>query len=279
MAYKTILLHLDKKEKTAGRIRVAANLAKVHNAHLIGAAMIGLSTLTFREANIDQKDPALAAHLRFLTNRAETFVNDFKEEAQNLGVLSYEGRIVDDEAGYGISMQARYADLVIIGRTDFNDKSMTVQQDFPEFVVIHSERPVLLIPPGWSNEKIGSRALISWNASKEVRRTIADAVPLLKQAEVVDIAMFNIDREPDMQDESSATDLAVYLSRHGVNVHILQPRDTRNIGQSLLEVAKERNSDLLVLGGYGTTRFRQFLLGSVTKTVLAEAPIPVLMSH
>ena len=134
MAYKTILVHLDKKEKANNRVKIAANLAKAQDAYLVGAAMVGISTLSFREANIDQKDPALAAHLKFLTERAQGFVNDFNQEVEKLGVLAYEGRIVDEEASYGMSMQARYADLVVIGLTDFEDKTSTVQPDFPGII-------------------------------------------------------------------------------------------------------------------------------------------------
>ncbi len=279
MAYKTILVHLDRKEKAVNRIRIAANLAKSQDAYLIGAAMVGISTLSFREANIDQKDPALAAHLRFLTERAQGFVNDFNHEVENLGVLAYEGRIVDEEASYGISIQARYADLVVIGLTDYEDKSSTVQSDFPESVLIHAGRPTLMIPPKWQKETVGSNILISWNASKEVRRAVTDAIPILKQAEVVDVAMFNVESEPDMHDDASVRDLAVYLARHGVTVHVLQPKNVKNVGEALLDIAAERGNDLLVMGGYGSTRFRQFLLGGVTRTILGEATIPVLMSH
>lgn len=279
MAYKTILVHLDQKERAANRIRIAANLAKAEDAYLIGAAMIGISTLTFREARINEKDPALASHLKFLTERAEGFVEDFIQEIEGMGVLSYEGRVVDGEAGYGISMQARYSDLVVIGQTNLNDEAPIVQPDFPEFVVIHTGRPVLLIPHSYEKETVGSRVLVAWNASKEARRAVTDAIPLLRRAEVVDVVMFNVETEPDMRDESSVTDLAVYLARHGVNVHILKRQQARNIGQSLLEIAAERGTDLLVLGGYGHTRFRQFLLGGVTRTILSESPLPVLMSH
>ncbi|MCM1128862.1 MAG: universal stress protein [Alistipes senegalensis] len=279
MAYKTILVHLDKKEKALNRIRIAGNLAKTENAYLVGAAMIGLSTLTFREAHIDEKDPALASHLKFLAERARGFVGDFVHEMQSMGVLSYEGRVVDDEAGYGISMQARYSDLVVIGRSSPDETMPHAPKAFPEFVVLHAGRPVLLVPSRYEKETVGSKVLIAWNASKEVRRAVSDAMPFLKRADVVEVVMFNVDAESDMRDEGSVTDLAVYLARHGVNVNILQPRRTRHIGSALMDVVAERQSDLLVLGGYGQTRFREFLLGGVTRTVLSDAVVPVLMSH
>jgi len=279
MAYKTILVHLDRQEKAANRIRIAANLAKAEEAYLIGAAMIGVSTLTFRDARINEKDPALASHLNFLRDRAEEFVRGFVQEVQAMGVLSYEGRVVDGEASYGISMQARYSDLVVVGQTDLDEQAPVVQPDFPESVVVHTGRPVLIVPRSYEKETVGSKVLIAWNASKEVRRAVTDAIPLLKRAEVVDVAVFNADTEPDMREEGSMTDLAVYLARHGVTVHILKPQQTRNIGGALLDIAAERQSDLLVLGGYGHTRFRQLLLGGVTRTILGESTVPVLMSH
>lgn len=196
-----------------------------------------------------------------------------------MGVLSYEGRVVDGEAGYGISMQARYSDLVVIGQTDLNEEAPIVQPDFPEFVIINTGRPVLIVPRSYEKETVGSRVLIAWNATREVRRAVTDAIPLLRLADVVEVVMFNVNTEPDMRDEGSVTDLAVYLARHGVNVHILKPQQAKNIGQALLETGADRGSDLLVLGGYGHTRFRQFLLGGVTRTILNESPLPVLMSH
>lgn len=280
MAYKTILVHLDKKEKALNRIQLAAYLAKIEGAHLIGASMVGISTETFREANIDDKDPALAAHLKFLDEKAKALVDMFNEEMRIQAVPSYEGRVVDGDAEFGICMQARYVDLLIIGLTDKTDPSPSVSSDFPKTVIVHAARPVLLVPPRYEYKKEGApNVLISWNASKESRRALTDAIPLLKQAKVVDVATFNIESEPDMRDGSSMTDLAVYLARHGVTVHMLQPQKSDNVGQSLLELAKKRDSDLLVLGGYGHTRFREFLLGGVTRTILEEANLPVFMSH
>ncbi|MDR0934231.1 MAG: universal stress protein [Burkholderiaceae bacterium] len=279
MAYKTILLHLDRKETANARIRIAARLALAEDAHLLGVAMVGVSTLTFREARISEKDPALAAHLKFLFERAEGFVENFIHEAKMAGVPSYEGRVVDEEAGYGVSMLARYSDLVVIGQTNLKEEAPLVQPDFPEFVLINSGRPVLMIPHSYKTDTMGFRALVAWNASKESRRALTDAIPLLKRADLVDVAAFNMETEPDMRDDGTLTDLAVFLARHGVKVNILKPQQTKTVGAALLETAEQRKADLLVLGGYGHTRFRQMLLGGVTRTVLSNATLPVLMSH
>ena len=279
VAYKTILVHLDRMDRAVNRVRIAINLAKEEDACLVGLSMVGVSTQAFYDARIYEKDPALASHLGFLEDRARKYAEDFIEEVHVSGHFSYEARVVDGEANHGVSIQARYSDLVVIGRVNLEEEAPLVQPDFPEFVVIHAGRPVLIIPPGYQKETVGSKVLVAWNASAEARRAVTDAIPILRRAEVVEVAMFNADVEPEMRDQNSVSDFAVFLARHGVNVTIFEPQQARHIGQALLDMAEKRGSDLLVLGGYGQTRFRQFLLGGVTRTILGETEVPVLMSH
>ena len=279
MSYKTILVHLDKKSVAEQRIRIAANLATAENACLVGVAMIGISTQTFLQAHIDEKDPVLASHLQFLHDRAARFVQEFETEAKRMGVSSYEGRIVDGEANQGISLLARVADLVVIGRTNLEEKSPIVAPDFPEYVMMNAGRPVLIIPQAYEKEIVGQRVIICWNASRESIRAVADAIPILKKANLVQIVMYNIESEPDVNAELAGSDIALYLARHGINVEVLPPQRNKHIGNALLELAESQQTDLLVMGGYGHTRFREFLLGGVTRTVLGDSNIPVLMSH
>lgn len=279
MSYKSILVHLEKKTIAERRVRIAANLAIAEEACLLGVAMIGISTQTFQQAQIDEKDPVLASHLKFLHDRAARFVLEFETEAKRMGVSSYEGRIVDGEASQGISLLSRVADLVVIGRTNLNEKSPIVAPDFPEYVMMNAGRPVLIIPPEYDKDVVGKRVMLCWNASRESIRAVADAIPILRRADLVQIVMYNIDDEPDVNAELAGSDIALYLARHGINVEVLPPQKSKRIGDALLVFAREQATDLLVMGGYGHTRFREFLLGGVTRTVLAESDIPILMSH
>ena len=279
MSYKTILVHLDKQDILGKRARIAANLALADEAHLLGVAMIGISTRSFYQEQIDDRDPALATHLRFLRDRAGKYVQEFEDDVRPLGLASYEGRVVDGEASEGVSKLGRTADLIVIGRTDLDAKGASVTPDFPEFVMMNSGRPTLIVPPKYEKETVGSKVMICWNGSRESIRAVVDALPLLKKAEVAQIVMYNIDAESDMDVAVAGTDIAEYLRRHGVNVEILPPQKSSKIGDSLLELAARQGTDLLVMGGYGHTRFREFLLGGVTRTILEESNVPVLMSH
>lgn len=279
MPYKTILVHLDQADHAGNRIEVAADLAMAEGAHLIGAAMIGVSTLTFKRSHIEEKDPAVAAHLNFLRDRASRFAADFEAIVRQKGVESYEGRVVDGEAGYGICLQARYSDLVVIGQTDLDQRAPAVAPDFPEFVLMHAGRPVLIIPRRRRIENFGKSVLIGWNASQEATRAVTDSLPILRRADVVRVAVFNPDSESEVHGDQAGADIALFLARHGVKVEVLPPQQADKVGSALLALADAHAVDLLVMGGYGHTRFREFLLGGVTRTVLAEMRIPVLMSR
>jgi len=279
MPYKTILVHLDEVSRARERIRIASDLAMAGDAHLIGASMIGVSTLTFSQSHIDEKDPAVSAHLEFLRERARRYATDFELIAQQKGVPTYEGRVVDGEAGYGICLQARYCDLIVVGQTNPDDRSPIVAPDFPEFVVMNAGRPVLIVPDDRQFATVGKRVLICWNASREATRAITDAIPILRAADIVQVVVFNPDSKSESHGEGAGDDIALFLARHGINVEVLPPQSDRDVGKGLLALAETLSSDLLVMGGYGHTRFREFLLGGVTRVILDEAKVPVLMSH
>lgn len=279
MPYKTILVHLDGTEHDPGRVRIAAEIARANDAHLIGAAMIGASTRAFDMANVSENAPSLANHLDFLRNRAIQAVERFEQEVERAGGVSYEGRAVDGDAGQGISLQARYSDLVVVGQSDKDDKNSIVAADFSENVLLHSGRPVLIIPNEVELDSVGKRILIAWDASLGATRAVTDAIPMLQRAEIVHLAVFNPDAYPERHGERPGDDVALYLARHGVNIEVQQRKTTREIGSAILSLADELSSDLIVMGGYGQSRFRQMLLGGVTRTVLEEMRISVMMSH
>ncbi|MBS1169749.1 MAG: universal stress protein [Burkholderiaceae bacterium] len=279
MPYKTILVHLDETVRCKERIRIAAGIANAEGAHLVGAAMIGVSTYSFQSSSASERDPNLVKHLEFLREKAARAVANFEKQVQQLGIASFEGRVVDGEAGEGMSLQARYCDLVVIGQTDLDEPTPSVAPDFPEYMVLHAGRPVLVIPSKGEFSHFGERALISWDASRGATRAVTDAIPLLRQANLVQLAVFNADSRRAEHGDRPGDDVALYLARHGVNIEVLQHQTSQDVGSALLALADELSSDLLVMGGYGHSRFRQMLLGGVTRTVLAGMTVPVIMSH
>lgn len=279
MSYKTILVHLDESKRTEERIKIAADIAISEGAHLIGVAMTGVSRFIYQSAEIGNSDPNLAIHLDFLRERAQAVLEKFEQSATGLGVSSFEKRLVDDEAGAGVSIQGRYSDLIILGQYDPDETSPTTLSDFPEYVMLHSGRPVLIIPYAGQFESIARKVLISWDASREATRAVTDAIPLLRKAHIVQVAVFNPSGSSDEHGEQPGADIALFLARHNINVEVIPQKTEIDIGNALLSLANDQNSDMIVMGGYGHARFREMILGGVTQTVLKSMTVPVLISH
>lgn len=278
MSYRTILVHVDESSHAGERIKIAAAVAMTQKAHLIGTAVTGASRYLVQARMLAELDPNLRTHLDFLRQRARRGLEDFEAAVQKLGLKSFEKRLVDDEAGGGICLQARYADLVVIGQNDPNEISPVTMPDFPQYVVLNSGRPVLLVPYAGRFDNIGCRVLVAWNASMEATRAIASAMPLLARAQMVEIAVFNPRMQMQAYGPRPGDDMAEFLARHDIKAEVLL-RDAEPVGEALLSLAADRGSDLIIMGGYGHNRFREILLGGVTRTVLESMTVPVLMSH
>lgn len=285
MSYKTVLVHVDESRHASERIKLAATVAMAENAHLIGMATTGASRYIQRNRLLAELDPNFMVHLEFLRQRASRGLAEFDCVVQQLAIPSFEKQLVDDEAGGGVCLQARYCDLLVIGQNDPKELSPVVMPDFPQYVMLNSGRPVLIIPHEGKFETIGNRVMIAWDASMAASRAITGALPLLKRAQIVEVAIFDAhslpqqSQQPTLQGAAPGSELARYLGRHNIQVEVMQGSTDRDIGAALLSLTNDRDCDLLVMGGYGHARFREIVLGGVTQTVLDTMSIPVLMSH
>lgn len=288
MTYKTVLLHIDDSAGRNARIEAAASIAQACGGHLTGVALTGVSRLLYQSQPDLDADPNLSLHLNFLRERATRSLDGFEPQVRAAGVASYEQRVIDDEAAGGISLLARYADLVVISQYNAKDKSPSVMRDFPAYVLLHSGRPVLIVPyapplPLLAPPAGARNVLISWNASKEASRAVSAALPLLQRAGQVHVAIFDAQVHAAEHGEQPGAELLHYLARHGVEarLHLLDGGGVRrgDIGEALLSRAADLSADLLVMGAYGHSRLRETILGGVTRTVLQSMTIPVLMAH
>lgn len=288
MTYKTVLLHVDDSASRGARIDAAASIAQACGGHLTGVALTGVSRLLYQNQPDLDADPNLALHLNFLRERAAHALDGFEAQVRAAGVASFEQRVVDDEAAGGMSLLARYADLVVISQYNAKDKSPSVMRDFPAYVLLHSGRPVLIVPyapplPLLAPPAAARNVLISWNASKEASRAVSAALPLLQRAEHVHVAIFDAQVHAAEHGEQPGAELLHYLARHGVDarVHLLDGGGVRrgDIGEALLSQAADLSADLLVMGAYGHSRLHETILGGVTRTILQSMTIPVLMAH
>lgn len=279
MAYKTILVHVDDARNIDARIELAANLALAENAHLIGTAMTGISRFLFESVAPGTGMPSVEPYLKTLRERAQNALNKFESIAQRMGVPSFEKRLADDEAAGGIALQARYCDLVVLGQYDPDGTASSVYADLPEYVAMNSGCAVLMVPYATAVRSLGNRVLIAWNGSSEAAKAVHGAIPLLQKAQIVEVAVFDSEQAADTHGQQPGADIALYLARHNIKVDVIEKKTDGDIGEALLSLTSDLNSDLLVMGCYGHSRFREVLLGGATRTVLQSMTIPVMMSH
>ena len=285
MAYPTLLVHVDDSLRTAERVRLACELAARVSGHVVGAAATGVSRFLYHSMPPEQDDPTLALHLDMLRQQARSVLGAFSAQCTALATPSFDARLIDDEAGPGISLLARAADLVLLGQPDPDARAALA--DLPVHVVSNAGRPVLLVPSAGHPGPVGQRVLVSWDGGREAARAVQLALPLLKGALHVTIAIFEVASDPHKAADALAADPRPWLARHGVTAtlalqgldHTRRLNRRHEIGERLLALADDSGCDLLVMGAYGRSRIRESLLGGVTRTVLAGMTVPVLMAH
>lgn len=172
-----------------------------------------------------------------------------------------------------VAMRGGAYDMVVVGRPA-RDQT-TVAELSAEAALFRTGRPVLIAPPQ-PPKSIGEAVVIGWNRSASSARSIAAALPLLLMSRSVTIVTVTTGAKTG----PSPQDMAKYLSWHEVQAEVVEiPPDHRLVGEVLLEEAERVSADLLVMGAYSHSRLRELILGGVTRYVLQNADLPVLMAH
>jgi nucleotide-binding universal stress UspA family protein len=173
---------------------------------------------------------------------------------------------------------ARAADLIVTSRSTLdNVSSYTVA--IPGILVLQAGRPVIIAPPKAVKLALGTVA-VAWKDSRESRRAVADALPLLKRADAVIVAEI-CSRDDARSAEARLSDVAKALLRHGVHASTnvcLEQKDV-HAGQQFLDLADQHKADLIVAGAYGHSRFAEWAFGGFTRALLSQTQRAVLLSH
>jgi nucleotide-binding universal stress UspA family protein len=178
-----------------------------------------------------------------------------------------------------VLQHARAADLVVAAQTDAKWPG-SQRLDIADRLVLESGRPVLIVPNEGSQQDVGERILVAWNARREAARAVFDALPLLQRAKEVRVIWVNPQSEGELAQDIPAADICTALARHGVKCEATQAVQPRtNVGETLLAQASDWAANLLVMGCYGHSRLREFVLGGASEHVLRQMSIPVLMAH
>ena len=276
MSYATILVHAEVDPAAEPRLRLAADLADQFDAALIGVAaeMYEPSTAASAAGYFDGE--TLVAEGKAVEEDLKLAQSKFNEAAKSVraGAEWRCGVAMPHEM---ITHQARAADLIVAGPRRTEAYGFQTRAD-PGDLVMQAGRPVLVVPLDLAKLDASS-VVIGWKDTRESRRAMSDAMPFLKRAKQVLLAEI---AEP--RDETEArvqlADVAEYLRRHGVKASTtVREPGKATVAEALLEIADMQDAGLIVAGGYGHTRLREWIFGGVTQEFLADAHRAVLFSH
>jgi nucleotide-binding universal stress UspA family protein len=223
--------------------------------------------------------PAMAAaETNKSSTNAEKLLVAFQEAAEKRGV--FQDRIADrcltSQVPDVLVEYARLRDLTVVPVPE--DDSL--QHAYAESIIFGSGRPTLITPH--ARKHAGhfelNTVVVAWDFSRPAARAVADALPILEKAKQVRVV--TITNEKIIDTKRSSEELAKHLARHGVQV-VLDNVDAagRRIGQVLESYAASINADLIIMGAYGHSRVRDFILGGATKSMLSRPPVPIFLSH
>jgi len=178
-----------------------------------------------------------------------------------------------------LARDARNTDLAIVGQpspeTGSSDEALLVEAAFME-----TGRPALMIPYSGAAVLPPKRVVIAWNASREASRAVHDALPLLRIAEDVVVLVVDPQSIGPAVSRAPGQGVAAHLLQHGVPARVKAVEtDRRSVGEFILAQAEAEQADLLAMGGYGHSRFREMLMGGATRHLLERATVPILLSH
>lgn len=275
MGLRDLVVLLDAGERSRARLDLALGLAARHGARLTGIHLSIHPDFPFRG-----DDGLLIDVVGLFAKRSEAAADTaqaaFRDTADRAGVIAEWAVAQGDYRSVlgEVIARTRTADLTIAGQTAPTELDLSVQ------LVINAGRPVLFVPDEGTFDDVGSHVMVAWDSSREATRALNDALPLLHAAD--DVTVLTIARSHGEEDAVLLPDMqiAAHLSRHGIKATIRQSFVTSTeVGETIQSRAAETGVNLLVMGAYGHSRMRERILGGVTRHLLRNMTIPVLMSH
>ena len=273
--FRDILVHVKPTESSSPHEAAAVAVAKAHGARLTGLATlrdVSMLKLLFPRENATsvsriEKSYALAA-------AAERRFRALAEAAK----VTCDWQVAEGDAAEVLGLAARYHDLTIVEQTDL--VADEIGFDVPETCVLSSGRPVLIVPYAGQFDQVGRLIVVAWNGSRQAAAALDGALPFIDRAEKVlvlqgreRVSYPSITRWPRL-------DLGAAIAARGVPVSV-EPigADDADAGPAILAAAARNSADLVVMGAYGHSRLKEWILGGSTRHVLLQMAVPVLMGH
>lgn len=279
--FKSIAVFLDETEASFRLGTCAASIAHRHQSHLIGVYGMRSSAAEFASHAYPRGSEAIGLMLDHQKTANEEKVLRAGRHFGSLSQLediSSEFRLTwTDQDHHDAFLHGLHCDLVILA----HPKPRGIADSWTaDRLLRETGIPALIVPDSYPHPTVGSNLLIAWNASREARRAISDAMPFITSAQSVTVLVIDAAEGKHLYGQEPGADVAHMLARHGARVNILQVESSGEpVGDIILAQAHKQNADLIVMGARSHSRSTEFLFGGVTRTMLAKSNLPLLMSR
>jgi nucleotide-binding universal stress UspA family protein len=275
--YKTLLVHYDAGRTAPKRLETAIQVAAMSDAHVI--CLFALDAEPIPTHAFEARELIVETQKRVRAERLAAARAGYEDCLRRSGYAKCEWRDTGADALGAVALQARYVDLVVIGQQN-DEWPSGVSKELERALPLSTGRPVLVVPYAFEERAVARRVMVAWDASREAARAVRDALPLLGRASQVHVVTVDARATAEGHGEEPGADIGLFLARHGVKVTIAR-QDSAGVdaGNVLLSRAADLQSDLIVSGAWGHSRLQEFVLGGVTRTLLASMTVPVFMSH
>ena len=275
MTYGTLMVHLELGRSNAGLLQIAGDLAERFHASVIGIAACQPMQIVYGDGFIS--GDIYEQDRQQLDKEMEAAEAEFQSALQTRAVtLEWRSTVMFTLLSDYLAREARSADLVITGIAsgDMFDSSRSVNTGD---LVMRAGRPVLVVPAAADKVRL-DRVVVGWKDTREARRAVSDALPLLKGASHVAVVEIAVEAELAAA-RTQIEDVAGWLNRHGITAECLTSPSTGDDATALYAVAQDQGADVIVAGAYGHSRLREWALGGVTRDLLLRANWCSLLSH
>lgn len=280
MAYKTVLVHVNDERRAGRLISFAAEFAEAHDAHLIGLFVVPLPVVLNEWPDIAIAE-MIEAQRKAYREEGKRIGAMFKEKTKLMSKPA-EWRQVESQyatAADALVQNARMADIVIALQAD-SKWHLTHTLDAAENAIMESGRPVLVVPNAGNAEPSPKHVTVAWNGKRESTRAAFDALPIILKAGKADVVWVDPKTGSAAAGDLPCAELAVTFARHGIQCEAKSIKaDDDGVSAALVEEVTRSGSGLLVMGAYGHSRLREFVLGGATRNIMRAMPVPVLYAH
>jgi nucleotide-binding universal stress UspA family protein len=271
---KSILLHVDGDRCFEARMQVALDLARATGGHITCLQAVSYEVF----APGDFYGNAMAAAMPRIKEAAEDLRAKVEADLANEDV-AWEWRFLYGMAETRLLEQSALHDVIIIGPHDIGEEGARGPSAMAGELAIKAPAPVLVVPGDTKSLAVSDPMMVAWNGSAEACVALRRSLPLLALSDKVYLASV-AEKGERSRFEFPVNEAAMYLERHGVDVEVIEiPRGDDSIADALFLAGHVRNCRVMVMGAYGHSRLAEMLMGGVTRRVLSNPKIPVLLAH